>query len=72
VLDGVPVSTAMTPIAKFGVVRVKLGPGKGGAHVLSASAPAGVEVVGYGDNTSYLYPAGMNLSLIAPPPPGPK
>lgn len=28
----------------------------------------GVQVVGYGANTSYEYPAGLNLKLIAPPP----
>ncbi len=72
VLDGAPVTAALAPIAKYGVVRVKLDAQKGGAHVLTASAPVGVEVVGYGANTSYHYPAGMNLSLLAPPPPGPK
>jgi hypothetical protein len=29
----------------------------------------GIQVVGYGSYTSYQYPGGLNLTLIAPPPP---
>lgn len=70
VLDGAPLPVALTPIGAgpFGVARVKLGPGKHGAHSLTSSTPAGVQVVGYGDNTSYQYPGGLNLARIAPPP----
>lgn len=53
----------------FGVARVHLGPGNGGAHVLTATAPVGIQVMGYGAYTSYQYPGGLNLDAIAPPPP---
>lgn len=35
------------------------------AHVLEGSAPIGIQVMGYGDNTSYQYPGGLNLSAIS-------
>lgn len=70
-LDGAPLTAPLTPIGAtaWGVAHVKLGPGKGGAHTLTSSTPAGVQVIGYGDNTSYQVPGGLNLRLIAPPPP---
>jgi hypothetical protein len=69
-LDGTAVGMASTPIASgFGVVRIPLGPGKGGAHVLDATQPVGLQVMGYGSYTSYLYPGGADLSAITPPPP---
>ncbi|WP_437778721.1 IgGFc-binding protein [Sorangium sp. So ce1097] len=74
-LDGAAVGVAPTPIGNgsgFGVARVKLGPGNGGAHVLIASAPVGIQVIGYGSYTSYQYPGGLNLLTIAPPPPPPR
>ncbi|WP_437733047.1 IgGFc-binding protein [Sorangium sp. So ce1335] len=74
-LDGAAVGVAPTPIGNgsgFGVARVKLGPGNGGAHVLTASAPVGIQVIGYGSYTSYQYPGGLNLLTIAPPPPPPR
>lgn len=68
-LDGVAVTTVPKPISSgFGVARVKLGPGKNGAHVLTASAPVGIQVMGYGSYTSYQYPGGLNLGHIAPAP----
>ena len=73
-LDGAAVTAPFLPVGAgpFGVVRVKLGPGNGGVHALTSSLPAGVQVIGYGDNTSYQYPGGLNLKLIAPPPAPPK
>jgi IgGFc binding protein len=70
VVDGTPVA-APTAIgsSKHGVSRVKLGPGAGGAHVLVSDKPVGIQVLGYGAYTSYQYPGGLNLKLIAPPPP---
>lgn len=52
----------------YGVIYVKLGPGKDGAHVLESDKPVGLQVVGYGKYTSYQYPAGLNLNVIAKPP----
>jgi hypothetical protein len=70
-LDNLPVAAPGVPIGTTGysAFRVELGAGQAGAHVLTASAPAGLQVVGYGDYTSYRYPGGANLGQIAPPPP---
>ena len=68
-LDGAAVSAKPKAMSSgFGVTRVKLGPGKGGAHVLTATAPVGLQVLGYGSYTSYQYPGGLNLGHIAPTP----
>lgn len=68
-LDGEVLSFAPVPVgAEYGVARVELGPGEGGAHVLSATKPVGIQVMGYGSYTSYHYPGGSNLEHIAPPP----
>lgn len=72
-IDGQPIAAATTPISSdFGIARVKLGPGVQGAHVLTATAPVGIQVFGYGSYTSYHYPGGLDLKAIAPPPPPPK
>ena len=70
-LDGAPLPGTPSPIGSsgFGVVRVRLGAGKGGAHALKSEVPVGVQVIGYGSFTSYQYPAGLDLAQIAPPPP---
>ena len=69
-IDGSAISATPTPISSgFGVARVKLGPGSGGAHVLESQKPVGIQVIGYGSFTSYQYPGGLNLATIAPPPP---
>jgi hypothetical protein len=50
------------------VYRQKLGPGQAGAHALRASDRVGIQVVGYGAATSYMYPGGLDLANIGPPP----
>jgi hypothetical protein len=69
-LDGQDVSSEFKPISgtEWYLARVKLGPGKQGTHVLEATQPIGIQVLGYGDNTSYQYPGGLNLGQIAPAP----
>jgi hypothetical protein len=68
-LDGVPVSGSTTPIASgYGVMRLPLGPGRAGGHILEADAPVGLQVMGYGFATSYQYPGGLNLTRISEPP----
>jgi hypothetical protein len=70
-IDGVPVSAPWMMIGEgpFGVHRVDLTKsGEGGAHTLSSDKPVGVQVLGFGDNTSFQVPAGLDLKLIAPPP----
>lgn len=70
-IDGQPISAQWTPIGAgpFGVYRVDLTKsGKDGAHTLSAKKPVGAQVIGFGDYTSFQYPAGLNLNLISAPP----
>jgi hypothetical protein len=71
-LDGTTVTATATPLnASWSVLRLPLGVGQGGAHVMTGSAPFGVQVIGYGAYTSYQYPAGLDLTLITQPPPPP-
>ncbi|MDC3954984.1 IgGFc-binding protein [Polyangium jinanense] len=73
VLDGQPVAQTPQPISSgYGIVRLPLGSGNNGAHVLTATEAVGIQVMGYGAQTSYQYPGGLNLATIAPPPPPPK
>lgn len=68
-LDGAAVSASPQPISSgYSIWRIKLGPGVGGAHVLTGTQPFGIQVMGYGLYTSYQYPGGLDLSAIAPPP----
>jgi hypothetical protein len=70
ILDGSPVSPPITPISSgYGIARVTLGPGVQGAHLLQSTLPVGLQVMGFGSYTSYQVPGGLNLTLIAPPPP---
>ncbi|MBK8254211.1 MAG: IgGFc-binding protein [Polyangiaceae bacterium] len=69
-LDGATPSGPVTPISSgFGIARIQLGPGNGGAHVLTSTEPVGIQVIGYGTYTSYQYPGGLNLSEISIAPP---
>jgi hypothetical protein len=70
-LDGTPVTTMGTQVGTTGYVvhRIKLGVGNAGAHTLIADQPIGLQIMGYGEYTSYQYPGGLNLLSIAPPPP---
>jgi hypothetical protein len=71
-VDGNAVTPGTSALAADGyaVARVKLGAGAAnGAHVLNSDKPVGLQVVGYGNYTSYQYPGGLNLKGIAPPPP---
>jgi hypothetical protein len=70
-LDGKPVDTVPKQIGNsgFGVNRIRLTDMTNhGAHVIESTAPFGLQVLGYGKSTSYQYPAGLDLKLIAPPP----
>ncbi len=68
-LDGHVLQPALQSIADgYQVARIGLPAGNGGSHTLEATHPVGVQVLGYGEYTSYQYPGGLNLALIAPPP----
>jgi hypothetical protein len=69
-LDGDDVTDTPTkiPTTEFEVYRIKLPTGTGGSHTLTSTKPVGLQVLGYGLYTSYQYPGGLNLALIAAPP----
>ncbi|MBN1770724.1 MAG: IgGFc-binding protein [Deltaproteobacteria bacterium] len=68
-LDGGVPREAPIPIGDgFSVLRVPLERWFGGAHVLEADLPVGLQVMGYGFATSYQVPGGLNLLRIAEPP----
>lgn len=69
-LDGKDESSRLKDLSgtDFVVGRLQLGAGKDGVHVLEGSDPIGIQVIGYGDNTSYQYPGGLNLSAISAAP----
>ena len=69
-LDGMMIQPANPETIADGyeVARIGLTEVNGGAHTLEATHPVGVQVLGYGEYTSYQYPGGLNLALIAPPP----
>jgi hypothetical protein len=71
VLDEVEVTSVPKFIGGgYEVVRVTLEAGAAsGAHTLVGTQPFGIQVMGYGSATSYQYPGGLNLKVIAPPPP---
>lgn len=48
--------------------RVKLNGAAGGVHVVTGDQPFGIQALGYAAYTSYGYPGGLALQLIAPPP----
>jgi hypothetical protein len=72
VLDGntIPITGHETIADGYVVERIELY-AEAGAHVLTASAPVGLQVLGYGSYTSYQYPGGLNLKQISTPPPPP-
>jgi hypothetical protein len=69
-LDGDDVSSSLKPITgtDYLMARLPLDSGKDGVHVLEGSEPVGIQILGYGDNTSYQYPGGLNLSAISAAP----
>jgi hypothetical protein len=69
-LDGAAAMGSPTALGSsgYGILRLTLGAGQAGAHVLTATQPVGLQVMGYGSFTSYMYPGGLDLAQIAPPP----
>ena len=66
-LDGAALAgTAEVITPGWSVIRVPLmGGANKGAHKLTADQPVGLQVMGFGHATSYSYPGGLNLKLIA-------
>jgi hypothetical protein len=68
-LDGNAIEPNIQAIAGgYAVARIQLSALNGGRHTLESAKPVGVQVMGYGEFTSYQYPGGLNLALISPPP----
>jgi hypothetical protein len=68
-LDGAAVTAPQTAVGSLAVVRITLPVGgSSGTHVMSGSQPFGIQVIGYGQYTSYQYPGGLDLQVIAPVP----
>jgi len=68
-LDGNPLLTPPTVLnSNWSIIRVALGLGQNGAHVLTGTQGFAAQVIGYGSYTSYQYPAGFDLTHIAAPP----
>jgi hypothetical protein len=69
-LDDAPLKGMPTAIgtSSWSIVREPLSGGMNGAHKLTADREVGLQVMGFGHATSYYYPGGLNLKLIAPPP----
>lgn len=65
-LDGAAVSVAPKAISSgYELRRLTLTNNNGGAHKLTGDKAFGIQVSGYGENTSYQYPGGLNLGVIA-------
>lgn len=69
-LDGKPVSVAREgfPCSLYQVLRIWLDGSAGGVHLLEASEPVGVQVLGHARYTSYQYPGGLNVADLVPAP----
>jgi hypothetical protein len=70
-LDKQDVSSKLKPIpgTSWFSARILLSGANDGVHVLTADKPVGIQVMGYGDYTTYMYPGGLNLGEIAAIPP---
>ena len=68
VLDGTPV-TSWTAIGTTGwqlarVVPLNAGPNNDGEHSITGDQGLGITVYGYGSDTSYWYPGGLDLHQV--------
>lgn len=72
-VDGKAVTAEREPFSctSYEVVRVWLDQSGDGIHVLEASEPVSVQVLGHAFATSYMYPGGLNFSEISEAPPHP-
>lgn len=69
--DAAAVEAAATPVGntEVGVFRRELRHGgNNGTLARSSTVPIALQVIGYGNDTTFHYPAGLNLNLIAAPP----
>ncbi len=70
-LDGAPV-TSWTPVGSTGYSLARItplgpGPSSDGNHNITGNMPFGITVYGYGQDTSYWYPGGLDLVNIPVP-----
>jgi hypothetical protein len=73
-LDGKPVLRRREAFhcSPYTMVRIPLDDSNGGIHLLEASEPVGVQVLGHAPYASYQYPGGRNVADIAPAPVRPR
>ena len=72
-LDGAPIDASefsAIGASGFSVARHELS--QTDNHTASSTAPFGIVVYGYGKQTSYMYPGGLDLRALNPPPSPPK
>ena len=72
-LDGAPIDLSeFSPIGSSGysVARHELSTTDN--HSITAPQPFGIVVYGYGEQTSYMYPGGLDVRALNPTPPPPQ
>ena len=67
VIDGQALGSYREISSGYGAWRTELGR-TAESHVLTSTLPVSLQFMGYGAYTSYTYPGGLSVSLIAPPP----
>jgi hypothetical protein len=69
-LDGAPVpSSEFVSIGGSGYSVARHILSQGDVHTISGEKAFGIVVYGYGKQTSYMYPGGLDLKAVSPPPP---
>lgn len=63
-LDGERLAFGAIGATGYGLAHVALAPGADGNHSISGDRPFGITVYGYGQETSYWYPGGLDLDNI--------
>jgi hypothetical protein len=63
-LDGEPLELLAIGMTGYGLARRELRSGDDGNHRISGDQPFGITVYGYGQETSYWYPGGLDLNDI--------
>ena len=67
-LDGTAVPAAEFSNIGASALRSRATTSQSDVHNIESSQPFGIVVYGYGRYTSYMYPGGLDLKRIAPPP----
>ena len=72
-LDGAPIdSSEFSPIGASGYAVARHQLSMTDNHSITAPQPFGIVVYGYGEQTSYMYPGGLDVRALNPTPPPPQ